>query len=197
MPAPVRRVLDGRAATLRPLGALLIACSALGLVGWIVQVGADVDEVRAGRSTADGARRGVALRRRARRPPRRPRFRRALHGRRQRGARPALPGRPGRDVPGRDGGLRVFSYTDAMPAYVFLPALVLLFGLLILAALYAGFAAARAVGAARRTRRRLGSGDRPGVGDRDVDPHQPRRRPLPRRRRRRLVFGLFLLLGAC
>ena len=43
----------------------------------------------------DGARRGVALRRRARRPPRRPRFRRALHGRRQRGAWPALPGRPG------------------------------------------------------------------------------------------------------
>jgi hypothetical protein len=31
--------------------------------------------------------------------------------------------------------------------YVFLPALILLFGLLILAALYAGFAAARAVGA--------------------------------------------------
>ena len=52
------------------------------------------------------------------------------------------------DVPGRDGGFRVFSYTDAMPAYVFLPALVLLIGLLILAALYAGFAAARAVGAA-------------------------------------------------
>jgi hypothetical protein len=42
------------------------------------------------------------------------------------------------DVPGRDGGLRIFSYTDAMPACVFLPALVLLFGLLILAALYAG-----------------------------------------------------------
>ena len=38
------------------------------------------------------------------------------------------------DVPGRDGGLRIFSYTDAMPAYVFLPALVLLIGLLILAA---------------------------------------------------------------
>ena len=35
-----------------------------------------------------------------------------------------------------------------MPAYVFLPALVLLIGLLVLAALYAGFAAARAVGAA-------------------------------------------------
>ena len=52
VPTPVRRVLTAGAATLRPLGALLIACSALGLVGWIVQVGADVDSVRAGRSTA-------------------------------------------------------------------------------------------------------------------------------------------------
>ena len=95
VPAPVRRVLTAGAATLRPLGALLIACSALGLVGWIVQVGADVDAGPRRALDGDGARRGVALRRRARRPPRRPRFRRALHGRRQRGARPALPGRPG------------------------------------------------------------------------------------------------------
>src|SRR5204862_120269 len=49
---PVGRVLTAATATVRPLGALLIACSALGLVGWIVQVGADVDQVRAGRSTA-------------------------------------------------------------------------------------------------------------------------------------------------
>ena len=51
VPTPVRRVLTAGAATLRPLGALLIACSALGLVGWIVQVGADVDQ------SAPGARR--------------------------------------------------------------------------------------------------------------------------------------------
>ena len=54
--APARRrcagSLTAATATLRPLGALLIACTALGLVGWLVQVGADVDEVRAGRSRA-------------------------------------------------------------------------------------------------------------------------------------------------
>ena len=51
------------------------------------------------------------------------------------------------DVPGRDGGFRIFSYDDALPAYVLLPALVLLMGLVALGALYAGFAAARAAGA--------------------------------------------------
>ena len=147
-PPLVRRIVTAAAATLRPLGALLIACAALGLVGWLVQVGADVDQVRAGRSTATAlveeslfvGEHGVHLA--------------ALAS----GARftPDAPGALGLpfpvdqagDVPGRDGGLRIFSYTDAMPAYVFLPALVLLIGLLILAALYAGFAAARAVGAA-------------------------------------------------
>ena len=147
VPAPVRRVLTASTATLRPLGALLIACSALGLVGWIVQVGADVDEVRAGRSTATAlveeslfvGEHGVHL------------AALASGARFTADASGALglpfPVDQASDVPGRDGGLRVFSYTDAMPAYVFLPALVLLFALLILAALYAGFAAARAVGA--------------------------------------------------
>jgi hypothetical protein len=113
-----------------------------------VQVGADVDQVRAGRSTATAlveeslfaGENGVHLA--------------ALAS----GARftPDAPGALGLpfpvdqagDVPGRDGGLRIFSYNDAMPAYVFLPALILLIGLLVLATLYAGFAAARAVGAA-------------------------------------------------
>ena len=148
VPTPVRRVLAAAAATLRPLGALLIACSALGLVGWIVQVGADVDQVRAGRSTATAlveeslyvGEHGVHL------------AALASGARFTADANGALglpfPVDQAGDVPGRDGGLRIFSYTDAMPAYVFLPALVLLFGLLILAALYAGFADARAVGAA-------------------------------------------------
>ena len=49
-----------------------------------------------------------------------------------------------------------------------LPALVLLMGLVALGALYAGFAAARAVGAGSlATRRGLGRDHRPGVGDRD------------------------------
>jgi hypothetical protein len=147
-PPLVRRVLTACTATLRPLGALLLACSALGLVGWIVQVGADVDEVRSGRSTATAlveeslfvGEHGVHL------------AALASGARFTADAAGALglpfPVDQASDVPGRDGGLRVFSYTDAMPAYVFLPALVLLFALLILAALYAGFAAARAVGAA-------------------------------------------------
>jgi hypothetical protein len=146
-PPLVSRVLTAATATLRPLGALLIACSALGLVGWIVQVGADVDEVRSGRSTATAlveeslfvGEHGVHL------------AALASGARFTADANGALglpfPVDQASDVPGRDGGLRVFSYSDAMPAYVFLPALVLLFALLILAALYAGFAAARAVGA--------------------------------------------------
>jgi len=148
VPPLVSRVLTASTATLRPLGALVIACSALGLVGWIVQVGADVDGVRAGRSTATAlveeslfvGEHGVHL------------AALASGARFTADANGALglpfPVDQASDVPGRDGGLRIFSYTDAMPAYVFLPALVLLFGLLILAALYAGFAAARAVGAA-------------------------------------------------
>jgi hypothetical protein len=46
-------------------------------------------------------------------------------------------------IPGRGGSFRIFSYDDALPGYVLLPALVLLIGLVTLAALYAGFAAAR------------------------------------------------------
>jgi hypothetical protein len=148
LPATVRGALTAAAATLRPLAALLIACSAIGLVGWLVQVGADVDTVRAGRSTATAlveealytGEHGVHLA--------------ALGaGARFTADAPGALGLPfpvdqARDVPGRDGGLRIFSYSDAMPAYVLLPAIVLLMGLLILAMLYAGFAAARAVGAA-------------------------------------------------
>jgi hypothetical protein len=147
-PPVIPRILTAATATLRPLGALLINCSALGLVGWIVPVGADVDEVRGGRSTATAlveeslfvGEHGVHL------------AALASGARFTADASGALglpfPVDQTSDVPGRDGGLRIFSYTDAMPAYVFLPALVLLFALMILAALYAGFAAARAVGAA-------------------------------------------------
>jgi hypothetical protein len=148
LPAAVRRALTAAGATLRPLAALLIACSAIGLVGWMVQVGADVDTVRAGRSTATAlveealytGEHGVHLA--------------ALGaGARFTADAPGALGLPfpvdqARDVPGRDGGFRVFSYSDAMPAYVLLPAIVLLMGLLILAMLYAGFTAARAVAAA-------------------------------------------------
>src|SRR5262249_28154958 len=45
LPPIARRILATAAATLRPLAALLIVCAAIGLVGWVVQVGADVDNV--------------------------------------------------------------------------------------------------------------------------------------------------------
>ena len=61
-------------------------------------------------------------------------------------------------MPGRGGAFRIFNYDDAMPAYVVLPALVLLMGLVTLGALYAGFAAARTVKA-----RSLGSAAPPGA----------------------------------
>jgi hypothetical protein len=110
-------------------------------------VGADADDVRSGRSTATAlveealfaGEHGVHLT--------------ALGA----GARFApdgpgalglpLPVADAADVPGDDGRLRIFSYDDALPAYVLLPALVVLMGLLVLAALYAGFAAARAAAA--------------------------------------------------
>jgi zinc-ribbon domain len=148
LPARARRLLDAVGATLRPLAALLVVCAAVGLVGWVVQVGADVDSIRAGRSTATAlveeslyaGEHGVHL---------------AALGA---GARFTADGRgalglpfpvdQAADVPGGDGGLRIFSYSDAMPAYVLLPAIVALMALLIFGALYAGFAAARAVGAA-------------------------------------------------
>jgi hypothetical protein len=147
IPQPVRSAATAATATLRPLAALLIACAVIGLVGWVVQVGADVDNVRAGRSTATAlieealytGEHGVHLA--------------ALGaGARFTADAPGALGLPfpvtkASAVPGRDGGFRIFSYSDAMPAYVLLPAIVVLMGMLILAALYAGFGAARAVGA--------------------------------------------------
>jgi hypothetical protein len=144
-PAPsVRGLVAAVLATLRPLAAVLIVATALGLVGWLVQVARDAGDVRAGRSaatalieeTAFAGEHGVHLT--------------ALAA----GARftadenlaIGLPF-PVEDydaVPGRDGGFRIFAYDDQLPAYVLLPVMILLMGLLALAALYAGFAAARA-----------------------------------------------------
>ena len=138
------RALAAAAAALRPLVAVLAVCTVLGLAGWLVQVGRGVDDVRAGRSAPTAVieeaaflgEHGVHLA--------------ALAG----GARfeadttgaLGLPFPVDRadEVPGRDGGLRIFSYGDVLPAYVVLPALVILLGTTALGALYAGFAAARA-----------------------------------------------------
>jgi hypothetical protein len=140
----VRAALAAAAAALRPLAAVLVACAALALVAWLAGVGAAVDDARGGRSAATAlieetafvGDHGVHL---------------AELGA---GARfhtdgPGALGLPipvsqAGDVPGADGELRIFSYHDALPAYVFLPALIVVMGLVALGALYAGFAAARA-----------------------------------------------------
>ena len=51
-PATVRTVVVATVATLRPLAAVLVTCTAIGLVGWLVQVGADAGGVRTDRSAA-------------------------------------------------------------------------------------------------------------------------------------------------
>ena len=82
-------------ATLRPLAAVLVTCTAIGLVGWLVQVGADAGGVRSDRSAATAlieeaafaGEHGVHLTALAAGC--------ALYRRRQRAARTALPGRRG------------------------------------------------------------------------------------------------------
>ncbi len=146
-PPLVRTALTAAAAALRPLAAVLVTCTAIALVGWLVQVGADVGNVRAGRSAPTalveeavyGGEHGVHLTALA-------------AGAKMRPDAPGAIGLPfpveqANDVPGPDGGLRIFSYSDAMPAWLLLPALVVLMGLVALGALYAGFAAARTAGA--------------------------------------------------
>ena len=152
-PATVRTVVVATVATLRPLAAVLVTCTAIGLVGWLVQVGADAGGVRSDRSAATAlieeaafaGEHGVHLTALAAGA----RFTADANG-------PLglpFPVAGANDVPGRGGAFRSFSYGDAMPAYVLLPALVLLMALVVLGALYAGFAAARAVEA-----RTLGTG---------------------------------------
>jgi hypothetical protein len=144
-PAPARRIVAGVLAALRPLAAVLVTCTAIGLVGWLVQVGADVDDVRADRSAATAlveeaayaGEHGVnltALGAGAR-------FRADANG----ALGLPFPVDDANAVPGDDGAFRIFSYDDQLPAYVLLPGLVILMGLVALGALYAGFAAARAV----------------------------------------------------
>jgi hypothetical protein len=140
----MRAALAGAAAALRPLAAVLVVCAALGLVAWLAGVGASVDEVRGGRSAAtalieeaayvadDGvhvAELGAGARFDSDGPG-------AL-------GLPIPVSRPA-SVPGDDGAFRIFSYNAALPAYVFLPALIIVMALVGLGALYAGFAAARA-----------------------------------------------------
>ena len=147
IPPVPRSVLGAALATLRPLAAVLVVCTALGLLGWLIQVGRDAGGVRAGRSaptalieeTAFLGEHGINLTALAAGA----RFTADADG-------PLglpFPVAGAQDVPGGSGAFRIFSYEDAIPAYVLLPALVLLIGLVALGALYAGFAAARTTSA--------------------------------------------------
>jgi zinc-ribbon domain len=142
-----RAALPAVAATLRPLAAVLVTSAALGLVAWLAGVGAAADQARGGRSAAtalieetafvgeDGvhvAELGAGAR---------------FHTDGPGALGLPIPVSKAANVPGGDGRLRIFSYNDALPAYVFLPGLIIMMGLVALGALYAGFAAARAAGA--------------------------------------------------
>jgi hypothetical protein len=134
-------------AALRPLAAVLAVCTVLGLAGWLVQVTRDVDRVRADRSAvtalveeaAFAGEHGIHLTALASAA----RFRADASG----ALGLPFPVEEPNDVPERDGTFRIFAYDDELPAVVLLPATILLMLLLALAALYAGFAAARAAGA--------------------------------------------------
>ena len=148
VPPAARQVLVAVVAALRPLCAVLVACTALALVGWLVQVGANAGDVRSGRSTvtalieetAFAAEHGIHLAALAAGVLFRPDSTTSAVGL-------PFPVDAPNELPGADGAFRIFAYADALPAVVFVPALVVLLGLVGLGALYAGFAAARAAGA--------------------------------------------------
>jgi hypothetical protein len=148
-PPAIRPVFTAVGATLRPLAIVVLTCTAIALVGWLVQVGADAGDVRGGRSaptalieeTAYLGEHGIHLTALAAGVLFRPDATTSALGL-------PFPVDEPNDLQGADGAFRIFGYSDALPAYVFLPALVLLLCLVALGALYAGFAAARAVDAA-------------------------------------------------
>jgi hypothetical protein len=145
VPAVLRTLAGAALATLRPLAVVLAVCTVVGLAGWLIQVGRDAGGVRAERSAPTAlieeatfaGEHGIHLT--------------ALAA----GARFTADGdgalglpfpvANADEIPGPGGTFRVFAYRDALPAGVLIPALVLLIGLVVLGALYAGFAAARAV----------------------------------------------------
>ena len=153
VPPRVRTVATAVLATLRPLSVVLVTCTAIALVGWMVQVGADAGGVQNRRGVpvalleeaSFAVEDGIHLTALAAGA----RFRADANG----ALGLPFPVAEANDVPGRGGTFRIFNYADAIPAYVLVPALVILMGLVALGALYAGFAAARTVKA-----RSLGTG---------------------------------------
>jgi hypothetical protein len=145
LPPAVRKVLGAMLATLRPLLIVLAVCTAVGLVGWQLQVARDAGGVRGDRTATEAlieeglfaVEDGIHLTALAAGA----RFRADANG----GLGLPFPVDDANEVPGRGGTFRIFDYADTLPAYVFVPALILLMGLVLLGALYGGFAAARTV----------------------------------------------------
>ena len=108
-------------ATLRPLAALLVACTVIGLVGWLIQVAADAaGSAPAARppialieETAYGVEHGVHLTALAGGA----RFRADSNG----ALGLPFPVERANDLPGDDGAFRIFAYHDVLPAYVCCP----------------------------------------------------------------------------
>jgi hypothetical protein len=145
LPPGVERVRAAAFAALRPLAGVLAICTALALVGWLVQVGRDAGGVRQERSTVTALideavyapEHGIHLTALGAGVLFRPDATTSALGL-------PFPVSDPSAIPGDDGAFRIFSYDDALPAYIFLPALLLLMALNLFGALYAGFAAARA-----------------------------------------------------
>jgi len=140
---PLGRVV---VATLRPLGVLLAITAVLGTLAWVAYalIDEDTEEHRA-RDTVEVALYGVDH---------------AVHFA-ELGAfvsfepspeeleQPALPAPTSdADEVDPDDGHRFFAYRDAVPAYLFVPGVIVLIALPLLLALYGGFVAAGAAGAA-------------------------------------------------
>jgi len=135
-------------ACLRPLAAVLVLSALLGLWGWVVQTARDVDNTQIGRSEAVAlAENGLFF---------------VEHGVHltELGALVRFEGNPigalglpfpvedaeSVAAPGEEFG--IFAYREALPAYVFVPGLILLVALVAVGALLAGFRVARTRGAA-------------------------------------------------
>lgn len=150
LPPLARTALTAVIAALRPLAAVVLVCTALAFIGWLVQVGANAGDVRNGRSaptalieeTVFAGEHGIHLTALAAGVLFRPDWPAGAIGL-------PFPVSEPNEIPDSGGAFRIFAYSDALPAFVFLPVLVLLLCLVALGALYAGFAAARAAGADR------------------------------------------------
>ena len=142
---PDRAPLRAALAAGRPLLAIVVICTVVGLAGWLIQVVRDAGGVRGTRSlatalleeTAFAGEHGVHLTSLGASA----RFRADASG----SLGLPFPVDEPNEMPGRDGTFRIYAFTDELPGVVAVPAIIFLLGLLSLGALYAGFAAARAV----------------------------------------------------